>query len=299
MAAPHVAGVAALMLSVNPNLTPSQVESILKSSARAFPSGSTCSTSNCGVGIIDARAAVLAAQGNGGGNNPTDGTLTNGVAKTGLSGLRGSEQFFTIDVPANATNLTFTMSGGSGDADLYVRKGSKPTTSNYDCRPYKSGNNENCSVVSPSADSYHVMIRAYSAYSDVSLVADYTAGTGGGGGGNGTDSVTNNTNYSISDYSTVASPVTVSGRSHIGSIEVTIDIKHTYIGDLVVKLLTPDGKSATLSNRAGGGTNNLQKTYSFDASSVANGGNGVWKLQVEDRGRGDTGYIDGWTLKFK
>lgn len=299
MAAPHVAGVAALMFSVNPNLTPSQVESILKSSARSFPSGSTCSTSNCGAGIIDARAAVVAAQGGGGGGGGgSDTALTKGVAKTSLSGARGSEQFFTIDVPAGASNLTFTMSGGSGDADLYTRKGSKPTTSSYDCRPYKSGNNENCSVASPSVDTYHVMIRGYSAYSGVSLVADYTT-SGGGGGGNGTDSVTNNTNYTISDYSTVSSPVTVSGRSSIGSIDVTIDIKHTYIGDLVVKLLTPDGKSATLSDRSGGSTDNIQKTYSFDASSVANGGNGVWKLQVEDKGRGDTGYIDSWTLKFK
>lgn len=57
MAAPHVTGVVALMLSVNPTLTPDQVESILKSTARPFPA--TCSL--CGTGIVDARAAVMAA----------------------------------------------------------------------------------------------------------------------------------------------------------------------------------------------------------------------------------------------
>jgi serine protease len=57
MATPHVAGVAALMLAVNGALTPTQVESRLKSSTRAFPA--TCS--QCGTGIVDATAAVAAA----------------------------------------------------------------------------------------------------------------------------------------------------------------------------------------------------------------------------------------------
>ncbi len=62
MAAPHVTGVVSLMLSVNPTLTPSEVLSILQSTARPFPSGSTCNTSLCGSGILDAGAAVSAAQ---------------------------------------------------------------------------------------------------------------------------------------------------------------------------------------------------------------------------------------------
>ncbi|MDW8327011.1 MAG: S8 family peptidase [Anaerolineales bacterium] len=62
MAAPHVAGVASLMLSVNPNLTPAQVLSLLQSTATPFPSGSTCSTTTCGAGILNAAAAVQAAQ---------------------------------------------------------------------------------------------------------------------------------------------------------------------------------------------------------------------------------------------
>ena len=60
MAAPHVAGVASLILSANPNLSPDQVKSILISSARPFPAGSTCHGSQCGAGIVDAAAAVRA-----------------------------------------------------------------------------------------------------------------------------------------------------------------------------------------------------------------------------------------------
>ena len=57
MATPHVAGVAALMLAVNGSLTPDDIESRLKSTARAFPA----SCSGCGAGIVDAAAAVSAA----------------------------------------------------------------------------------------------------------------------------------------------------------------------------------------------------------------------------------------------
>ena len=62
MATPHVAGVVSLMFSLNPALTPADVLARLRQSARAFPvgTGSDCSTSTCGAGIVDA-AATLAA----------------------------------------------------------------------------------------------------------------------------------------------------------------------------------------------------------------------------------------------
>ena len=59
MAAPHVAGVAALMMTANPDLTPAQVEEILKQTARPLPG--TCDTGGCGAGLVDAGAAVRAA----------------------------------------------------------------------------------------------------------------------------------------------------------------------------------------------------------------------------------------------
>jgi hypothetical protein len=49
-----------------------------------------------------------------------------------------------IELPEGMEYQKFTMSGGSGDADLYVTYGTQSTTSSYDCRPYKNGNNETC-----------------------------------------------------------------------------------------------------------------------------------------------------------
>jgi serine protease len=60
MAAPHVAGVAALIMGRRPGYTPAQALSLLQSSARPFPAGSSCNTSICGAGIVDARRALEA-----------------------------------------------------------------------------------------------------------------------------------------------------------------------------------------------------------------------------------------------
>jgi hypothetical protein len=66
------------------------------------------------------------------------------------------------------------MSGGTGDADLYVRQGSQPTTTTYNCRPYLSGNTESCSISNPAAGTWYVSVRGYSAYSGVNLTATAT-----------------------------------------------------------------------------------------------------------------------------
>jgi vibriolysin len=105
-----------------------------------------------------------------------DNVLQNGVAKTGLSASTGSDIVFTMDVPAGATNINFVASGGTGDADMYVKFGATPTDSNWDCRPYKSGNNESCSGTS-TGGTYYVRLKAYQSFSGVSLTGSYTGGT--------------------------------------------------------------------------------------------------------------------------
>ena len=246
--------------------------------------------------VTSAFAGVGVSCDGGTGPGPDPGTvvLTKGVPVTGQSGSAGASLSYTLAVPAGASNLVFTMSGGTGDADLYVKFGSAPTDSSYDCRPYRAGNSESCTFASPSAGTYYVRIKGYSAFSGVSLVGDY--GTGGGGGGSQTYS--NTTDYAISDYATVYSPITVSGRSGNAatSTQIKVDIKHTYIGDLKVDLIAPDGSVYGMHNRSGGSADNIIKTYTGNLSSEAL--NGTWRLRVTDSGWGDTGKIDSWSVTF-
>ncbi|MFE9841881.1 S8 family peptidase [Streptomyces goshikiensis] len=102
----------------------------------------------------------------------------------------------------------------------------------------------------------------------------------------------------IGDNTTVESPITVSGVSGNApaTLKVGVDIKHTYIGDLKVDLVAPDGTVYTVHNRAGGGTDNIAQTYTVNASSEV--ANGTWKLRVNDNAGGDTGKIDAWNLTF-
>jgi vibriolysin len=99
--------------------------------------------------------------------------LENNVPVTGLSASAGSDIVYTFEVPADSSNISVNMSGGSGDADLYVKFGSVPTDSSYDCRPYANGNNESCAG-SNSGGTYFVRIKAYSTFSGVSIVGSYS-----------------------------------------------------------------------------------------------------------------------------
>jgi hypothetical protein len=145
--------------------SPATVESQLKTTARPLPGA--CS-GGCGAGIVDALAAVDAAIGN---------KLSNGVTVTGLAASTGNSVNYTMDVPSGASNLKFVITGGTGDADLYVKFGSAPTDSSYDCRPYKSGNEETCSFASPSAGTWYVRVKAYSSFSGVSLTGSFDTST--------------------------------------------------------------------------------------------------------------------------
>ena len=105
----------------------------------------------------------------------TTGTLQNGVPVTGIAGAQGSQQFWTLSVPSGMASLQFQTSGGTGDVNLYVRYGSAPNTTTWDCRPFLSGNSETCSFTSPAAGTWHVMLAGNTAYSGVTLTGSYQA----------------------------------------------------------------------------------------------------------------------------
>ncbi|MFE6364465.1 S8 family serine peptidase [Streptomyces sp. NPDC057806] len=104
MAAPHIAGLAALMKSKNSALTPAQIESAIKTNARALPG--TCS-GGCGAGLADAARTVQAVSGSGGSTGGTTFTSTSAVA-----------------VPDNGTiESPITVSGRTGNAPSALQVG--------------------------------------------------------------------------------------------------------------------------------------------------------------------------------
>jgi serine protease len=97
--------------------------------------------------------------------------LTNGQTVPNLSGGAGSWRYFKITVPAPHNTLNVTISGGSGDADLYVRRGALPTLTAWDGRPYLNGNNEGVNMVGWPPGDWYIAINGYMAYSGLTLQA--------------------------------------------------------------------------------------------------------------------------------
>ncbi|MCJ7931989.1 M4 family metallopeptidase [Aeromonas caviae] len=138
--------------------------------------GVTRAATDLGYSVSDVAAAFTAVGVNAtcGGTTPQpDSVLQNGVPVSNLTAAKGGKLNFTVEVPAGRSQLVVTSSGGSGDADLYVKFGSAPTASSYDCRPYKSGNAETCTLNAPKAGTWHVQLSGFSAFSGVTLKASY------------------------------------------------------------------------------------------------------------------------------
>lgn len=105
--------------------------------------------------------------------------LVNGVPVNNLAAGSGENLNFFLDVPAGHQNLSFSISGGTGDGDLYVRFGAQPTTTTYDCRPFLGGNNETCDGTdfdTTRDGRYYVMVRGWTGdvgFTGLSLVGSF------------------------------------------------------------------------------------------------------------------------------
>ncbi|HLS47392.1 MAG TPA: PPC domain-containing protein [Gemmatimonadales bacterium] len=130
-------------------------------------------------------AAGVGACGDGGtgpgdGDGDGNGTpLTSDTPLTGRSGDEGSTELYRITVPAGATRLTVTTTGGTGDLDLYVRQGQEPTPTSHDCESAGGDNDELCEFDDPAAGTWYIMLEAFETYSGASLLATVTIGGSG------------------------------------------------------------------------------------------------------------------------
>jgi subtilisin-like proprotein convertase family protein len=125
----------------------------------------------------------------------------------------------------------------------------------------------------------------------------------------------------ITNGTPVVDTITVTTPLTVGDLDVTLDITHTFTGDLTVTLTSPTGTVVTLTQGNGGSADNLYSSVIFDdnsttpianitnaggrfaptqALSAFNGqtGVGVWTLTVTDTAGGDDGTLNSWCLAF-
>ncbi len=97
--------------------------------------------------------------------------LTSGVSVSVGSLATNATKTYTIVVPTGKTSLTFKLSGGTGDGDIYAKRGSAPTTSVYDKKSDGATNTETITFSAPVAGTYYLLIKAYAAMNGASVVA--------------------------------------------------------------------------------------------------------------------------------
>ena len=122
----------------------------------------------------------------GGGGGGTGNALENGVGVS-FSLSSGDTASYTIELPANVTSLTVSITG-SGDADLYVKRsainwpGDQGSHNDAEFKaPYQNGSSESVTFSNPAADTWNVLVHGYSSSSGT-LTATWQTGSGGGGG---------------------------------------------------------------------------------------------------------------------
>ncbi len=126
--------------------------------------------------------AVLSDQTSGVNTRPVSGTgvitqiaLQNGALVGPFTGLQGSISIFFIDIPSGQASLDIQLQGGSGNADIYVQRGTAPSLSNYDHRTNDGGSNDVLTIPSPQAGRWFILLYADSQFSGLQLIAEYEA----------------------------------------------------------------------------------------------------------------------------
>ena len=241
------------------------------------------------------------------------GTTTTTVSPvTGISGS-GDTYYVTVSSSTDGTyNLDLVSSGHSiVDAANNPLTNTSPTgadetytvsTAVTDTTNPRLASVERFNPTSQNTDSQSLLYKATFSEGVTGVTASdfiLSPGSTGGGGTAITPSAeqfthTRSPNLAIRDLQTVSDTMTVSNSGTATSISVAVDITHTYIGDLQIKLIAPDGTSRILRGHIGGGADDINKTYTPSFGSVPI--SGVWTLQIYDRANNDIGVLNSWTL---
>ncbi|MCS7470454.1 S8 family serine peptidase [Stieleria sp. ICT_E10.1] len=281
MAAPHVSGTAALLWSALPNATVEEVKSAIVGSVDPMVGGDALLTSG---GTLNASAAIDA---------DVFGPAARLVTKPDIANSGGTSTEFTVEYLHRSGIDTSSV----GDDDLLVRRSWGPQApipaklKPGSIVPLDGGNG---------------------------IAATYVIDAPGGG------DFDNPVNVPIGDASprTITSQIMVSDVSQlIADLTLTLDIQHSDISALTVKLIAPSGQEAILFSGVGNAGGDLAQVTLDDRAAIlitattplagqfyrpvesllalgAKGPNGVWTLEIEDVSSASSGSLNGWSLDF-
>jgi hypothetical protein len=97
----------------------------------------------------------------------------------------------------------------------------------------------------------------------------------------------------------ILNSLTVGSASRGRKVSILVQIKHPFIGDLQAQVILPDGKVVTLHNRAGGGTDDINKSFEITSQVPASVSAGTYRLVVKDLARRDVGQLVSWGVDFE
>ena len=282
MATPHVAGAAALVWSVNPALLDTEVKQLLMDSGDDI-GGNWLSGNRLNVeqALLDAdpqptfRVSVSPSSRTIAQNEST----TYDVTVEALNGYTGVVDLSLSSTPALNATSTFNpssidlSSGGSGTSTLTIS--TDPNTDALDLHPEHRCHRRHHQQVGHRPAHGQPRGHPRCAATPAPLGA----------------AIPDNDANGITDT------ITVNDGQIISSVSVTVNITHTWQGDLIVEVTSPAGTTERLHDRSGGSADDIHQTYvlpsEFDNESSA----GTWTLSVSDNAGADTGTLDDWTLE--
>ncbi|MDP2713370.1 S8 family serine peptidase [Rheinheimera sp.] len=280
MASPHVAGAAALLWSVNPEITPSEMKTILMDSGDSLPALEGKTVSGKRVNLVNAMVEA----------DPTPSfklTLTPRTQQI----TAGDAAQYTLDIG----NIADWM----GDVALSV-----------DVQPALEGVSLSATTAQPGQTlTLDVVTSAETAWGSYQFTITGTDTASGElvKSVNASLSVlpqglqdypySNTTPVDIPDNIAdgIESVINVPQAGNVFGTDVGVNITHTWRGDLIVKLRSPEGTEHTLHNRTGGSEDDLVQNWqldSFNGESMQ----GDWTLLVSDNAGLDTGTLNSWDL---
>ncbi len=247
-------------------------------------------------------------------SNEVSATATGACTLTPLfDGVTGVSSLGTSDCGLQISWDPATVQcGGSPVYNIYrsTTSGFSPAPENLLANAVAGSSYEDYDAVD-FATTYYYVVRAIDTSNGIEETSDVEgAGMAAGPGGGVTDTPSSDTPIDIpdNDPTGITSYITIAETLPIADINVSVDITHTWQGDLHLVLTSPQGTSVTLHDGTGSSADNIQTTY--DSLTAPDGPgtmsdfdgelqNGSWSLHVWDDAGSDTGTLNSWTLHIE